>query len=331
MSKLRHFPDQTSIDEEAVMWVIKLDGGNLSADEQEAFREWRGRSPLHEQRFLTLAKVHMAVSDLHGPEEGHGGLSIAEASNLLLKRRPATASGAAMVLLGTLAAGTLMLQQLGTAEGDSIRTAVGEQLERQLEDGSALVLNTRTDVTVDYDRRERRVVLGQGEALFEVTRNPERPFVVIAGGQRIQVLGTIFSVLVEGDRVEVLVEEGLVQVLGDEGEPLFLSPKQHAVIADGRRSVEPLLEAELAREMSWRSGSLVFAETPLEEVVAEVSRYTDTRITIAEDALADITIDGYFPVGEVDALFEALELGFGIEVVRAGPGRVELHSASEAR
>ncbi|MEE4212405.1 MAG: FecR domain-containing protein, partial [Parvularcula sp.] len=279
----------------------------------------------HQERFLALAKTHLAAEKTIGSFDEEDGLGVSGAVSLLLERRPALASGIAASLVLAVAAAIVAVRPSTLTDPEIVRTAIGQQLEHRLEDGSALVLNTHTDLAIDYTRRERRVVLTEGEALFEVVRDASRPFVVVAGEHEIRVLGTTFSVRFEGGEVEVLVEEGLVRLEPRGEEPILLSPKQRARVGEGERSVVPVQEAELLRELSWRGGSLVFSETPLREVIDEVSRYTDMSITISDPALEALTIDGYFRVGETEALLEALSLGFGIDVVTVAPGRVELH------
>ena len=75
-----------------------------------------------------------------------------------------------------------------------ITTAVGEQREMQLPDGSMIALNTDSQLEVTYGENYRDVRLLKGEALFEVTRDPARPFIVDAGIRRVEAVGTAFVV-----------------------------------------------------------------------------------------------------------------------------------------
>jgi transmembrane sensor len=90
-----------------------------------------------------------------------------------------------------------------------------EALERvELRDESrAISLEPGTRVAVEEDSPERaQLRLDRGRARFEVTRRPERPFSVRAGGVTVTVIGTIFGVELVADRVGVSVEEGSVEV-----------------------------------------------------------------------------------------------------------------------
>ena len=78
--------------------------------------------------------------------------------------------------------------------------------------------------------------------------------------------------------------------------------------------IEKLVEAELNRSLSWRQGVLAFTGEPLSEVVEEVSRYTEVEILIKDPVLNDLRFGGYFKIGNVDSLFEALEESFDVSV-----------------
>src|SRR5690606_28626324 len=93
-----------------------------------------------------------------------------------------------------------------------VRTGVGEQRTVTLEDGSRVSLNTATRLSLHFDRGVRRVRLQSGEALFEVARDPGRPFVVESGDRQVRALGTAFIVRRDAGRIAVTLMEGSVEV-----------------------------------------------------------------------------------------------------------------------
>src|SRR5690606_29472129 len=84
-----------------------------------------------------------------------------------------------------------------------VATQLGEQRVLTLEDGSRISLNTASRVVVKYDSNARHVELKEGEALFEVEKRPDWPFIVTAAGRRIQALGTSFVVREDEGRLAV--------------------------------------------------------------------------------------------------------------------------------
>ena len=328
---LTPFTGSSAIDEEAALWVARADGRALSADEQAELKAWLERSPQHRERFREMAALHKGLRQDVDRSTAPQTLSVSGATWLLAKRRPAAVSGLAATVAAVFALSIGALNPLTPTGPEVIRTAVGQQLEQQLADGSVVIVNTGTDLTFDLQDEERLGTMTGGEALFDVAHDPSRPFIVSVGARRVRVLGTTLSVRADEGAFEVLVEEGLVRVeaastMAEDVAPILLSPKQRVRIIDEDLAIDALNDAELAREWSWRGGSLVFSETPLEEVVAEVSRYTERQIIIADATLRDVPIDGYFPVGDVDALIEALSLGFDIQASSAPNGQLELRS-----
>ncbi|HLB31166.1 MAG TPA: FecR domain-containing protein, partial [Gammaproteobacteria bacterium] len=92
--------------------------------------------------------------------------------------------------------------------------------------------------------------------------------------------------------------------------------------------VQTLKPELLARRLAWQSGMLMFQGEALAEVVAEISRYTNTEIIIADPGIREIRIGGYFKTGEVDALLTVLEDSFAIRVNRVSPNLVYLSGAA---
>ncbi len=210
-------------------------------------------------------------------------------------------------------------------------TAVGEQREVTLPDGSAIALNSDSRLRVSYGVRYRSVRLLQGEALFEVARDPDRVFVVDAGMGRVEALGTTFAVRLDLDSFEVAVTHGRVRVYDRHapapgGTPVGETRTPAIVLARGERVVivPPLADAtppetqtvpmrELQRKLAWREGLLDFSETPLDEVVREVGRHTNLEILVEDESLRSLKFNGLFRIGDTGPLFGALNTSFGID------------------
>jgi len=119
----------------------------------------------------------------------------------------------------------------------------------------------------------------------------------------------------------------ITQVLGS------LSAGQSVTLADGDNndlnSIKNYEHQELARQLSWRDGLLVFAGEPLSKVVKEVSRYTSVKITLADPELESLRIGGQFKTGETEALFDILESGFGLKISRLSKDHVEIGALAQ--
>ncbi|MCG8696066.1 MAG: FecR domain-containing protein, partial [Minwuiales bacterium] len=98
-----------------------------------------------------------------------------------------------------------------------VETKESEHRSIELEDGSTIALGAASSLSVNYSGKRRTVVLEAGEALFEVAKDPNRPFVVLAGNGTITAVGTAFNVRRDADRVVVTVTEGEVEVVQQGG------------------------------------------------------------------------------------------------------------------
>jgi transmembrane sensor len=288
------------------------------------------------------------------------GLQTGLARLLAVARQPAYASAF------TLAFTALVLWLPGTATvgNGTYSTAIGEQNTLTLADHSVLHLDTHSQVRIDYQQGRRQIHLLRGKAHFDVAKNPERPFEVYAREGLVRAVGTAFSVYLDEGEVEVIVDEGRVDLArlkqtaaspvpnnarpatppGDAPPPanrnaaanfpasqvfMSLDRGQGARFDRQQQVMAQLDEQTLAKELAWRDGQLVFVRDPLSQVLAEVSRYTEVKIDIVDPALAKLVVGGRFQVGELDALFEVLEIGFGVKVVYLSKQHVQLSVAGQ--
>lgn len=224
-----------------------------------------------------------------------------------------------------------------------------------LMDGSTLELNANSAAQVSFSARERRVTLTAGEAHFSVAHDAARPFIVAAGDVSVRAVGTAFNVRLGFAAVEVLVTEGKVRIdqttgapavaapSGDERDnrdrastgpqPTFASANERVRIP-ARRGVEttspppPRIEKieppAIRQALAWQERKLVFAETPLHEVVAQFNRLNRVELVIGDAALAGRAVGGTFAADNVDGFVRLLESTGDIVVERRGDRQIVL-------
>jgi transmembrane sensor len=211
----------------------------------------------------------------------------------------------------------------------NISTAVGQHRRVALADGSQLTLNTDTLLAVKLAAQRRDVYLRKGEAHFDVVHDAARPFYVHAGDAVIRDVGTQFEVRLHSDRdIDVLVDEGQVEVRGPVAEDWVraLSAGQQLFIAGPDLKVMPVSPRQVAEDLAWREGALVFDGEPLSQALAEVGRYTRTRIVLGGPKVASLHISGRFRTDDVQGFFRALQAALPVEVSRPQPGLVYIAS-----
>jgi transmembrane sensor len=219
-------------------------------------------------------------------------------------------------------------QQLGR----TYATAVGEQSTISLSDGSEIELNTDSELIVYFSQDERRIALKRGEAYFDVSKDPDRPFVVITQSGRVTAVGTAFSVDVSDSAdTEVLVAEGRVKVdrygsrinrekllekvmTHSVEEPVILSQGQKVLLND--RAATLSVSDDVEDQLAWRNGRIIFTGETLAQVVKEINRYTPIEFRIIDPAIASISVGGFFKTGDMRQLIAVLEQNFGVRSER---------------
>jgi transmembrane sensor len=178
-------------------------------------------------------------------------------------------------------------------------TRHGEQRSWQLADDSVLRLDTDTAVTVRYGRRERRVEVENGQALFEGRRTSHgAPFRVLAGSAEVVAVGTQFSVYREGDSTLVTVVQGQVDVTAANGQAqadvdavgrrVRVSAGEQLRVRAGLMAANPT-RVDVQRSTAWLRRELAFEQQPLAAVAAEFNRYGALPIEIETPALRTLT------------------------------------------
>ncbi|MBK8338828.1 MAG: FecR domain-containing protein [Flavobacteriales bacterium] len=165
-----------------------------------------------------------------------------------------------------------------------------------LDDSSHVVLSPGSRILVAMGA-ERRVEL-EGQAYFEVTPDPQHPFVVEADGLWVTVLGTAFTVSAYDTSSTVLtrVRHGKVRVSAD-GRQVDLVAGEHAEFDERTRQ---LRKVEAPSIGIWGDRILMFSGTPLAEVVQQLSALYHVRIGLENDAVERCRLTATFENEPID-------------------------------
>src|SRR3546814_83611 len=194
-----------------------------------------------------------------------------------------------------------------------------------LRDGSAVTLNSNSEIDVDFDEGIRHVRLLRGEALFDVAKDSSRPFVVEADSTRVTAVGTSFTVNRVSERdVQVLVREGVVELADStlpRRQPVRLAANMLATAAPTRKiEVQPLRVPDVERRLAWRAGMLSFSGATLEEAAAQFARYSELRIIIDDPLVAQKRVVGLYSATDPEGFAHAVALSLGLRAERAPDG-----------
>lgn len=286
-------PDHQSL-EEAADWLIRMSESALSDTERAEWETWKVSTP---ERSRAWSRAQLLQTKL-------GGLPPSLAMSAL--DRPSSperraALGKLAMILAILPAGwgswKLAESQQWSAD---FHTAVGQQRELTLADGSKITLNTDTAVDVLFDANQRLIHLREGEILVQTApdRSPlPRPFLVSTRQGRMQALGTRFTVREQQPRTHLVVLEGAVKVelaQNRQGTPLIVNAGQRTDFS--AHTFGPLSAAD-RYVGAWTHGMLMADNMRLADFVAELTRYRRGFVRL-DPALADLRISGAYPISD---------------------------------
>lgn len=247
-----------------------------------------------------------------------GRFSAAASYGKLEKRLPHSHNRRLLPLRMGMAAATIaLLCVMGWFAYDYLRpdalqtvSTLAEVRTVRLPDGSEVTLNHFSSLTYpERFRQANREVSLNGEAYFEVTKDPQHPFIVQAEAVSVQVLGTHFNVEAYRDDPEVKTTllEGSVAVSDkSQSARIVLCPNESAVYNKVKRSLTREATAYAPKEIAWRSGQFFFNNQPLQEIVRQLSNSFGIKIHISEEALRNYRLTASFTNGE--SLEQILEL-----------------------
>lgn len=316
--------------------------GEATADERAVVEAWRQAAAENQRIFSEFEKIWQGAAEqlpqLPNVDQAWMELSIklgltnAKApAKILAMTQPAPPvarkifwsdryvwAAAAILILGFAA---LLYQVLYNAnELQKISAAHGRQENIQLPDGSLVQLNSGSEIQFyeNFSDSARYVTL-LGEAYFEVTRD-RRPFVVNTGNAQIRVLGTKFDIWARDEETRVTVREGRVSLRA-----LELLPETAVELTANQMSVcqnayppEPPRPVDADHLLGWLEGNIVFNQTPLTEVIAELQRVYNVSIELSNPALGQNTITGSFHNKPIESVLASICLTLNLQHTQQG-------------
>jgi len=296
---------QTTVRDEAAQWFVRLQEPAVDVEERRRFERWLNEHPQHRDEYQLLEGLWTAADLLPAARLQ----ALCETPPARGKRRPlvryAVAAGVLAMAVGLGVFSQFNQPAIYSAE---FATAPGERQQVALPDGSVIDLNSRSRVQVRYEQDRRRIELTQGEAMFSVEHDSDRPFVVEAGSGKVTVTGTRFDVRRGAAETRVVVEQGTVKVQGrDAADNDFISlTAGQGTRVDTRGKVATAYAVNPAELTAWRSGKLVFNNASLRDVAEEVSRYREKPLTVSNDKVGNLRLTSVFKSDNTDALLKAL-------------------------
>ena len=190
-----------------------------------------------------------------------------------------------------------------------IKSSSGEVILRVLSDGTKVWLNAESSISypISFKGDSIREVRLSGEAFFDVAEDKNQPFVVRTRDIDIRVLGTAFNVKsYEGDStVKTTLVRGKVLVRNKHRKDnVELSPNQQAVFSHLTEQIT-LREVQAEKHTSWNSGSLLFEDDNLYDVIRSLERWYGIFIHLQDKSSMECRLTARI---DKESLTETLEI-----------------------
>ena len=303
-----HPPDiGAAVAEQAVSWLIEMQGGALTPLRQQAWEQWLQAHSEHQRAWEHIQRVNQRLRNVSSPL-AHAALNAPKSSS----RRQALKL---LLLLGAGSALTYGLRdQLPiTPLLADFSTPVGQRRRLQLHDGSQIHLNTGSSVDVHFDAQRRVIRLLEGEMLLTSAQDA-RPLQVLTAHGALQPQAARLNVRQFGDRTELAVFDGRVELTpqAHPGPALWVQPRQQLSFdRQGWNAPRPLD----AGSGAWADGMLVAAHMRLGDFLAELGRYRRGRLN-CDPTVADLLISGTYPVDDSERVLDLLQISLPVRVRR---------------
>jgi len=330
-----------SVSDQAAEWFIRLRDRDLTIADRRKFVRWLKQAPSHIAEFMRLCQLYGRVKRAKVPtilpeEVGSNviPLMLREMDPVPERQRPplfasrgfvAVAAACCLALIGVISNFAL--------SSNTIKTSVGELRKVQLADGSRVSAGPNTLLQVDFSDGVRRIRLQSGEALFEVSKDPTRPFIVDAGRLLARAVGTRFAVDRSQDTITVTVGEGTVAVVRggqvaalerDVDMRVALSlQKDEGVQMPLNAPAMPLVnfkkKVDSFTELAWAQGQLILQQETVAEAVREFNRRNRLQLVIEAPDIADLHLCCVFDAGDPEAFARTVVASSeDVQLVRQG-------------
>jgi transmembrane sensor len=285
--------------------------GTASPDEIQTVDRWIASDPGASRLVAALRRMPAAAQAVSGDPDTERwsawlsrAMTVSEGETRAKRRslwKPFRAhnvwasAAAAVLLIGIGVAGWALRDRISTPKaavtdpGREYTTAPGQRATIELSDGTQILLNVASTLTVapNFGATDRVVTL-QGEARFSVAHDSARPFIVRTKGMTAQDLGTVFGVRAYANEdAQVGVAEGAVRVAvgASSDSAADLLPGDLATLRGGTSFA---LEHGVATErfLGWTEDKLAFRGVPLRRVLTELGRWYNLEFVVTDSALA---------------------------------------------
>ncbi|MBW8812599.1 MAG: FecR domain-containing protein [Caulobacterales bacterium] len=313
--------------EAAAQWFARLNDDGAGETDWQAFEAWLSADAAHADAYARLERIWVELEDM--APEAVAALGGGAAAPIPFAPRPKVAPRRGWLYAGAGLAAGLTVAVVGVANwpkapAATYAAAPGQTRQVALADGSKVWLNAQTHLSVRLGQRERAVELADGEAAFDVTHDPARPFEITVGDRDVRVVGTQFDLRRRDGEITLTVRRGTVEVrpAGEpQAAPTRVTAGQRLTHHEGAPG-SMLLAAEPEAAFAWTEGRLVYSAAPLREVAADLSRSLGVPVRVADASTGQLRFSGVLALDDKAAVLRRLQAFAPVRAEPQGGGYV---------
>ena len=302
--------DLAIIEEQAADWLLLLEEQQLPISNSQHYpiqlQDWLAKSELHRDIFQKMQQLWQVTTQLDTDYVEQQLAQIPPAIDKIKRTEKRSrisyyALAAAFFLLSfsifinveqpsnktvTVANNSPAMTNV---QNQFFRTTINEHRTFTLEDNSRVDLGANSQLAVRYSNSSRELTLYQGEALFSVAKDKQRPFIVRHQQSQVEALGTVFNVRAHPTSIRVDVLEGTVSLA--QQQTIKLTQGQAAQITQTGTIIRSKAQGENLT-MDWQQGRLVYQNARLGDVLDDIARYSELKITLGSQKLSNLPTMG---------------------------------------
>ncbi|MFN4185911.1 MAG: FecR family protein [Hyphomonas sp.] len=312
------------LSEQAFFWVVHLETGTCTDADHAAFDSWLEADPRNGPAYREAAQLWHALAQVGtAPARALAPGPARVSARRRLSRRVSAGLAGLALLAASVGMGFLIVPQLSRDVGEpghtefaalAYETSIGETRRLVLADGTQMMLGGDTAVEVRFGQSRRQAVLVRGQVFLDVTHDPARPLDITAGAARVRVLGTSLDIRLGPAGSTVSLIEGRVSV-GSEGRTGQTLAAGQQILVSKTGALDDIRSFDPKQILGWQENRFYFENASLEDLVADLNRYSDKPIEFEGDALKSLNITTSFSLDQSQDVLASLAGAASMELV----------------
>lgn len=322
---------------EYLLLLFKELSGDIDPAELSQLRDWLGESPDHERIAREYAMIWSASGNHQKrftPDLDRDFAKIqsrirAEEQPVLKVQRSNFRFFRAAAAVALLCLAVWGYNRYSTADYFDSMASAQQHANKQvtLSDGTRVWLRegSSMEYPASFEGKNNRRVKLIGEAYFEVAHDAAHPFhVEIGNDASVEVLGTQFNVCTSESATTVLVRSGKVRFSPDgKTQSPVLTANQKAVY-DRKAGSLKISNAPTLNDLSWQTGTLEFVKTPLSQVITDLEKYYNVKLSLQNPELADCPHSALLSKQSLKTVLDGLAVAYELKITETSAGEYAL-------